>query len=136
MLSGRPFLFTFYLANAINIHPTASAKVDDVLAQHAGGLLSPPSSHERLLELGPFETQTFAVRGRGWDEAAVDLVLPGLGWVSLTGCGDAEVGISLPAPIRAVQREPLVAAAQTRQTMVKFTGSKLRDKRGNTKRRR
>ena len=50
--------------------------------------MHPPPSiyrYERLQELGPFREHTFSIDGRGWDEAAVDVVLPGLGWVSITG---------------------------------------------------
>jgi len=138
MRSGRPFFFTFYLANAVKLHPTDTAKVDSVLKKHAGELLAPPASYERVQELGDFEEHTFHVRGRGWDEAAVDLVLPGLGWVAVTGSGDCTVGIELPMPTRALSREPLIASEGgkgVRKSMVKFTGSKLRDKRGNAKRR-
>jgi len=83
MRKGRPFLFTFYLANAIAIHPTATVKVDEILQKHVGGMLSPPASLERLAELAPFVEQTFDIGGRGWDEPATDIVLPGLGWVSV-----------------------------------------------------
>lgn len=74
-----------------------------MLEKHVGGMLSPPASLERLAELSPFTEQAclflvyalsspcpkdllqqvFKVVGRGWDEPAVDLVLPGLGWVSV-----------------------------------------------------
>jgi len=109
-----------------------------VLRKHAGGLLAPPASYERLAELGTFDEQTIRVRGRGWDEAAVDIVLPGLGWVAITGAGECTVGVELPSPTHALTREPLVASEGgkgARRSMVKFTGSKLRDKRGNAKRR-
>ena len=68
-----------------------------MLEKHLGGILGPPSSYERLTELGPFTEQTFEVAGRGWDEAAADIVLPGLGWVTvlrsleLTGCKPDEL---------------------------------------------
>ena len=45
MRSGKPFLFTFYLANAVKIHPTDTAKVEEVLRKHAGGMLAPPDSY-------------------------------------------------------------------------------------------
>mmetsp|Transcript_16818 Transcript_16818/g.36437 ORF Transcript_16818/g.36437 Transcript_16818/m.36437 type:complete len:654 (-) Transcript_16818:297-2258(-) len=134
--SGLPFLFTFYMANSISIHPTATDKVDAVLEKHLGGLLDPPSSIERLGELGEFGEELFSVKGRGWNEAAMDVVLPGLGWVAVTGCGSCEVSVRMPNPIRALTREPLLPSESTKKTMVKFTGSKLKDKRGNTKRRR
>ena len=71
MREGLPFILSFYLANAVSIHPTDTAKVEAVLERHTGGLLSPPSSLERLREWGPFAEQSFTVHGRGWDESAV-----------------------------------------------------------------
>jgi len=56
-ISGLPFLLTFYLANAITIHPTPTAKVEAMLEKHVGGLLAPPSSFERLSQLEPFIEQ-------------------------------------------------------------------------------
>ena len=137
MRAGRPFFFTFYLANAVAIHPTDTSKVDEMLQKHVGGLLAPPASYERLAELGAFEEHTFQIEGRGWDEAAVDLVLPGLGWIAVTGAGACTVDIALPTPTRAIVREPLISSEGgkgVRKSVVKFSGSKLRDKRGNTKR--
>ena len=138
MLTGRPFLFTFYLANAVRLHPTDSAKVEAVLAKHAGGLLAPPASFERLAELGEFGRHEIHVPGRGWDEAALDVVLPGLGWVAVTGAGECTIAVELPQPTTPRTREPLIPSEKgkgARASMVKFTGSKLRDKRGNAKRR-
>jgi ribosomal protein L12E/L44/L45/RPP1/RPP2 len=34
MRAGRPFFFTFYLANAVAIHPTDTSKVDEMLQKH------------------------------------------------------------------------------------------------------
>ena len=135
MREGRPMLFTCYVANAVRLHPTDSSRVDEVLAKHAGGMLAPPASLERLEELGEFVEQEFHVRGRGWNEAAVDLVLPGLGWVAVSGSGDCTVGVSLPRGVSALAREPLVPHENKKKSYAKFTGAKLRDARGNTKRR-
>lgn len=138
MLAGRPFLFTFYLANAISIHPTPTDKVEQLLEKHIGGMLAPPSSAERLDALSPFVEQRFEIDGRGWDEPAVDLVLPGLGWVSVTGSGSCTVGVSVPASVGVSSREPLIAEGRSikGKAYAKFTGSVLKDGRGNTKRRR
>jgi len=132
---GRPFLFTCYLANAVHIHPTATEKVDDVLARHAGELLAPPASYQRIQELGPYEARTFTITGRGWNDAAVDLVLPGLGWVAVNGVGECEVEVEVPKPTVVHLREPLLPEQSTKQSYVLQKGNKLVDKRGNTKRR-
>jgi ribosome biogenesis GTPase A len=134
MRSGRPFLFTLYLANAVAVHPTRTDKVDEVLAKHVGGMLTPPASAERLAALGQFEEHEVRIAGRGWNEAAIDLVLPGLGWIAVTGAGECTVGVSLPRPVRVVTREPLLPEESWKKSASKFTGTKIIDGKGNTKR--
>ncbi|EOD41710.1 hypothetical protein EMIHUDRAFT_194176 [Emiliania huxleyi CCMP1516] len=91
LVAGRPFLFTAYLSDAVTLHPTATAKAAEVRRKHAGGVLTPPASLERLEALGELEAQhelrehELRVEGRGWGEAAVDVVFPGLGWIAVTG---------------------------------------------------
>ena len=47
-----------------------------------GGTSLTPHSHT-----GKPEAHTFEIFGAGWERAAVDVVLSGLGWFSLTGVG-------------------------------------------------
>lgn len=137
MREGLPFSFTFYIANAVPIHPTTSDKAAATLAKHVGGLLAPPASAERLAELGAFVEQRFTVRGRGWDEVATDIVLPGLGWISVVGSGECTISVEVPQGVVVSSREPMLSGAEHyRTTGVKFTGTKLTTKRGGTKRRR
>lgn len=42
-------------------------------------LVNPPSSAERLAELGPFEERIFTVDGTGWTQSSTDIVIAGLG---------------------------------------------------------
>ena len=119
------------------VHPTATDKADATLAKHVGGMLSPPASQARLDELGSFHEQTFRVRGRSWDEVAQDLVLPGLGWVAVTGCGECAITVAVPPGVAVSAREPMLRdGAIVRKTSVKCTGSTLTDKKGHARRQR
>ncbi|CAM9856179.1 unnamed protein product, partial [Phaeothamnion confervicola] len=131
LVSGLPFLVTFFVGNDIKLHVTDAARADDFLQTHIGKLVFPPYTPERLAELGPMEAADFAVAGAGWRRAAVDIVLGGLGWVSLTGAGDARIRVTAPRGVMVAAREPLMPF-EARETTAKFTGSQV-VKKGNKK---
>ena len=113
-VAGRPFLYTVYVSGGVTIHVTNAAKLDaddgqgmhEFYQKHAGGLVAPPFTYERFKELGLGRGggMAFELKGRGWDEASDDIVLPGLGWVALTGAGDVKVRV-LIAGIEATEKE-------------------------------
>lgn len=133
-----------------------TTQVEEVLMKHIGGMLVPPSSLERFSQLSPFIEHKFKVEGRGWNDAAADIVLPGLGWVAVrqallntcadhvrhsplwrsqvTGSGTCSLSVSVPSGVCVTMREPLLPGG-AKQSMARFTGSKLSDRKGNTKRR-
>ncbi len=59
--------------------------------------------HPALQMLQPFSEDVFTIHGSGWKKACKDIVLSGLGWVSITGAGDCCIKVSLlflfPIPI-------------------------------------
>lgn len=107
---SKPFLFTFFVANGIKLHPTESTKADDFIKRHAGGMLTPPfpPGPERMDQIGAFGAHVIKIEGVGWKEAAADIALTGLGWVAVTGAGIANVRISVPSGIRVSVRPPLM----------------------------
>ena len=106
----KPFLFTFFVANDIKLHPTDSSRADEFIAKHAGEILTPPfhPGSERIADLGPFESHVLDIEGAGWKEAAADITLTGLGWVSVTGAGNAKVKVTVPKGIGFTVRPPLM----------------------------
>jgi hypothetical protein len=122
---SKPFLFTFFVANEIKLHPTDTSRADEFLVKHAGGLLTPPLSPgpERIAEIGEFESHVVEIDGAGWKEAAADITLTGLGWVSVTGAGIARVKISVPKGIGVSIRPPLMPF-DVWEVAAKYTGGK------------
>lgn len=121
----KPFLFTFFVANEIKLHPTDSEKADEFTAKHAGKLLTPPMEPgiERIAEIGEFEYHEIDIEGNGWKEAAADITLRGLGWVSVTGAGIAKVRIGVPKGIGVSVRPPLMPFDVWEAT-AKYTGGR------------
>jgi len=126
MLEGMPFFVTFFVSNEIKLHPTSSEKANDEewMAKHCGDLISPPSSAERLAELGPMKSEEFEVRGDSWRSAATDLVISGLGWISITGTGPCRIRVTAPHGTSMNQREALLPYEASHST-AKFTGGKI-----------
>lgn len=129
-----PFLFTFFVSNDIKLHPTDSMKADNFIETHVGTILTPPlePGPKRMEDIGEFEYHDIEIDGSGWKEAAADIALRGLGWVSVTGAGTAKVRISLPKGIGFSVRPPLMPFDVWEAT-AKYTGGRAVRKSTKTK---
>ncbi|KAL9180348.1 hypothetical protein ACHAXT_008318 [Thalassiosira profunda] len=130
----KPFLFTFFVANDIKLHPTDSERADDFVAKHVGTLLTPPlePGPERLEEIGEFEYHEIEVKGEGWKQAAADITLRGLGWVAVTGAGTAKIRVGVPKGIGITVRPPLMPFDVWEAT-AKYTGGRAVRKSGKSR---
>jgi len=125
MEPSMPFFFTFFVANEIKLHPTSVERVDELLKEHAGKMLTPPlpPGPERMEQLGEFDTHIIDIEGMGWKEAAGDITLTGLGWVSVTGAGNARIKISVPKGIGVTLRPPLMPF-DIQDSTARYTGGR------------
>ena len=120
---SRAFFFTFFVANEIKLHPTSSDRIDAVLQEHVGAMLTPPLDPDRMRQWGDFESHVVDVEGNGWKEAAADITLTGLGWVAVTGAGTAKIRISVPKGIGVTLRPPLMPF-DLRDSTARYTGGR------------
>jgi hypothetical protein len=122
---SKPFLFSFFVANAIKLHPTDSTRANEFLEKHVGGMLTPPLEPglERYKELGPFDEHILDIEGTGWKEACADIALTGLGWVAVTGAGVAKVKVTVPQGL-AVELRPPLMPFDVWESTAKYTGSR------------
>ncbi|CAJ1909641.1 unnamed protein product [Cylindrotheca closterium] len=127
----KPFLFTFFVANEIKLHPTSSDRSEEFIKKHAGTMLTPPfePGEERMEQLGEFESHIFDIEGSGWKEAAADITLTGLGWVAVTGAGTAKIKLSVPKGIGVSVRPPLMPF-DVWEVASKYTGGRATRKIG------
>lgn len=116
-------LLTFFVDDSVVLHPTKNKNFD--VEARVGDLLKPPFDVERYRTLrSNSTTTTFAVEGRGFDEAAIDVVLSGIGWFSVTGSGDCAVEVDGPANMLVTTRQPLLPF-EAKYNTAKYTGGKL-----------
>jgi hypothetical protein len=131
---SKPFLFTFFVANEVKLHPTDSNRADEFIKKHAGVMLTPPlePGPERMEQLGEFDSHVIDIEGTGWKEAAADISLTGLGWIAVTGAGSVQVRISVPKGIGIAVRPPLMPF-DIWEVAARYTGSKAVRKTTKTK---
>lgn len=77
----------------MKLHQTSTERADEFLQKHIGELIYPPNSIERFQELGPWEPREFEIQGEGWKTSCVDIVISGLGWISVTGAQNCKVRV-------------------------------------------
>lgn len=135
LLEGRPFFFTFFVSNEVKLHPTDATKAAAFIERNAGSpLLTPPSTLERVKDIGPFVSHEFNIQGDGWRKSAQDIVIAGLGWVAVTGVGTVKIKVTVPEGASVGLRPPLLPFESSHSTG-KFTGGKIlkRSKKGGDK---
>jgi hypothetical protein len=97
------------------------------LAAHVGDLIFPPSTMERVEALGPMDNYPIEIEGIGWRESSYDIVIPGLGWIAVTGVGKIKVNISAPRGSEIVLR-PSLLPFEAKYSTAKFTGGRIEKK--------
>jgi ribosome biogenesis GTPase A len=96
--------FVVYVANSLNIHRTKLERADELLAKHHGELLAPPTGKEAASQLPPFVRHSFKIPPNG----SADIVISGLGWVTLQGKQPAYVEVHAPKGVSVGIRRALI----------------------------
>lgn len=94
-----------YVDNDLYIHRTKLEKADEVLAKHHGTLLVPPTGEEGVKALPPFVKHSFKIKPT---ETTTDIVISGLGWVSLQGKHEASIVVHAPKGVSVGMRKGLI----------------------------
>ncbi|WP_018923683.1 ribosome biogenesis GTPase YqeH [Salsuginibacillus kocurii] len=100
-LEGERNSFICYLSNSLYIHRTKSEQADALYEKHKGEMLSPPYK-DTIEALPPFVRHEFFI-----EEEKTDIVIPGLGWVTVRESG-AHVCVFAPEGVKVSLREAII----------------------------
>ncbi|MGC5328511.1 ribosome biogenesis GTPase YqeH [Brevibacillus sp. SYSU BS000544] len=102
-VKGEHQPLVFYVANNLQIHRTKLEKAEELLEKHHGGLLAPPSG-EAAKQLPPFTRHTLKIQAG----TPTDIVIAGLGWITLQGKYPASIEVHIPKGVRIGTRKALI----------------------------
>jgi len=102
-LRGDRQSFTCYVSSGVPIHRTKLERADELYAEHKGELLQPPAKAD--LEALPAWTK-HPIRIKPGSE--MDILISGLGWITVNGNIGAEVEIHAPKGVKVVVRPQLI----------------------------
>ncbi|KAJ8564873.1 hypothetical protein K7X08_001333 [Anisodus acutangulus] len=99
---------TVWASPSVSLHLGKTENADELKNNHAGVRLQPPTSMERVSELGQWQMREVKARGTSWDVKSMDVAVAGLGWFSLGLKGEADLALWTYDGIQITLREPLV----------------------------
>jgi ribosome biogenesis GTPase A len=116
-----------FLSPTLQVHARATEGCDEFVLARRGSFLTPPATPERAAEM-PLDGRTALrvdVGRRGWEVSAADIVVPGVGWISVNGPADTA--------LQFVVQHPRAAAVSTREPLMPFEYGEKRKALGVTK---
>ncbi|CAM2834386.1 ribosome biogenesis GTPase YqeH [Paenibacillus sediminis] len=102
-VQGERQSFTCFINNALKIHRTKLERADELYADHAGELLSPPSK-EDLEDMPEWTRHEFRIR-KG---SHMDVFISGLGWIKVNSDAGAVIAVHVPKGIKVLLRPSLI----------------------------
>ncbi|MBF0714723.1 ribosome biogenesis GTPase YqeH [Gemelliphila palaticanis] len=101
-VKGARQSFTIYASNQIEIHRTKLENAENLFNKHLGELLSPPF-RENLSIFEKPEKQSFRISNK-----KVDIVISGLGWITVNSDMGCEIDIVAPKEIEVFTRDSII----------------------------
>lgn len=102
-IQGERQSFTCFISGRIPIHRTKLERADELFAEHAGELLSPPNK-EDLSKLPEWTRHEFRVPKGSHS----DIFVSGLGWVKVNSDAGAVIAVHVPKGVKTMVRPSLI----------------------------
>lgn len=101
-VSGKRQSFTIYVSNQLEIHRTKLENAENLFSKHLGTLLSPPYKNNLSIFKNPVKN-SFKINNK-----KVDIVISGLGWITVNSDSGCFVDIVVPKDIEVFTRESII----------------------------
>ena len=101
-VKGERQSFTLYASNLVDIHRTKLSNADVLFEKHLGTLLKPPFEDN----ISIFKNQV--KRNFKIDDRKIDIVISGLGWITVNSDSGCEIDIYVPEEIEVFVRESII----------------------------
>lgn len=101
-VKGERQSFTLYASNLVDIHRTKLSNADVLFEKHLGTLLKPPFEDN----ISIFKNQV--KKNFKIDDRKIDIVISGLGWITVNSDSGCEIDIYVPEEIEVFVRESII----------------------------
>ena len=101
-VKGERQSFTLYASNLVDIHRTKLGNADALFEKHLGTLLKPPFEDN----ISIFKNQV--KKNFKIDDRKIDIVISGLGWITVNSDSGCEIDIYVPEEIEVFVRESII----------------------------
>ena len=101
-IKGERQSFTLYASNLVDIHRTKLSNADALFEKHLGTLLKPPFEDN----ISIFKNQV--KKNFKIDDRKIDIVISGLGWITVNSDSGCEIDIYVPEEIEVFVRESII----------------------------
>jgi ribosome biogenesis GTPase yqeH len=101
-VKGERQSFTLYASNLVGIHRTKLSNADALFEKHLGTLLKPPFEDN----ISIFKNQV--KKNFKIDDRKIDIVISGLGWITVNSDSGCEIDIYVPEEIEVFVRESII----------------------------
>ena len=101
-VKGERQSFTLYASNLVDIHRTKLSNADVLFEKHLGTLLKPPFEDN----ISIFKNQV--KKNFKIDDKKIDIVISGLGWITVNSDSGCEIDIYVPEEIEVFVRESII----------------------------
>jgi ribosome biogenesis GTPase A len=123
-MNGDDKYFSFFFSKHVTIHRTPLLHAEDVFQRQAGKLLR-PVINTNLNELN-LQKQTFNLVCDKFSILNYDIVIPGLGWFSISGKGFIQIDVYAPSGIKLyVRNKPIMPYEIKARGVKKYYGTPI-----------